>query len=65
MPVTAYETASGVGVLDPRTESLRVLRERQAARNAHGLLILLRGREELRGVSALADHLVDRVLWCA
>jgi hypothetical protein len=65
MPLTAYETAPGGEALDLRTEDIRVTRERQAARNAHGLLNLLREREELRGVSALADHLVDRVLWCA
>ncbi|MFN8190111.1 MAG: hypothetical protein U0R78_06635 [Nocardioidaceae bacterium] len=50
---------------EEKQERFVVLRERLVARNAEGLVRLLSDRDDLRGVSALADHLGDRVLWCA
>lgn len=40
-------------------------RERFALRQAHGLLMLLAEREDLRGVSAWADQRGDGLLWSA
>ncbi|MCB0905823.1 MAG: hypothetical protein KDB63_01745 [Nocardioidaceae bacterium] len=50
---------------EEKQERFVVLRERLVARNAEGLVRLLSDRDDLRGVSALADQLGDRVLWCA
>ncbi|MFT3873733.1 MAG: hypothetical protein QM714_14005 [Nocardioides sp.] len=50
---------------DDRLVVSLAMRERLEARNAEGLVRLLTDREELRGVSALADQLGDAVLWCA
>ncbi|MFN8196043.1 MAG: hypothetical protein U0R80_17405 [Nocardioidaceae bacterium] len=50
---------------DDRQDELQAMRERLEARHAEGLVRLLTGREDLRGVSLLADQLGDRVLWTA
>ena len=50
---------------DRRLEQIHAAREKQEARHAKGLLTLLNGRDDLRGVHALADMVGERVLWCA
>jgi hypothetical protein len=51
--------------LDRKLEAIRTAREKQEAKHAKGLLTLLNGRDDLRGVHALADMVGERVLWCA
>ncbi|CUR60658.1 conserved hypothetical protein [metagenome] len=50
---------------DRKLEQIHAARERQEAKHAKGLLTLLNGRDDLRGVHALADMVGERVLWCA
>ncbi|MGD9958588.1 hypothetical protein [Nocardioides sp.] len=50
---------------DRKLEQILAARERQEAKHAKGLLTLLNGRDDLRGVHALADMVGERVLWCA
>lgn len=51
--------------IDVQLDQLLAARENLAARHAQGLLTLLDGRDDLRGVYALADQMGDGVLWCA
>ena len=50
---------------DRKLEQIFAARERQEVRHVKGLLTLLGGRDDLRGVHALADMVGERVLWCA
>ena len=51
--------------LHPATE-LRVLhKERRRARNCHELTELFSGRDDLRGVSLVADFFADAARWSA
>lgn len=51
--------------LDERLDEVLAMRERMVARHAEGLVKLLTGRADLRGVHPLADQLGDGVLWSA
>jgi hypothetical protein len=50
---------------DSKLARVLAARDRQEARHAHGVMTLLHGRDDLRGVHALADMVGERVLWCA
>lgn len=68
MMVGSEHTIGGTGMdeeFDRKLEQILVARERLEAKHAQSLLTLLNGREDLRGVHALADLVGDGVLWCA
>ena len=46
-------------------ELLRLRRDRSRARHSAALGSLMTERDDLRGVYAVADHLVDAVRWSA
>jgi hypothetical protein len=50
---------------DRKLEQIRAARVRQEARHAKRVRALLENRTDLHGVHALADLVVERVLWCA
>ena len=50
---------------DHKLEQIRAARVRQEARHAKQVRALLESRTDLHGVHALADLVVERVLWCA
>jgi hypothetical protein len=50
---------------DRKLEKILAARVRQEARHTKRVRALLDTRTDLRGVHALADLVVERVLWCA
>jgi len=50
---------------DRKLEQILAARVRQEAGRSKRVLALLESRADLRGVHALADVVVERVLWCA
>ena len=53
------------GYFDRELEQILAARLWQEARRNKQMLKLLETRNDLRGVHALADGVIERVLWCA
>jgi hypothetical protein len=51
--------------IEHAVEQRRTKEQRRRARNSHGLSTLLAAREELSGVSPVADFFVESVRWTA
>jgi hypothetical protein len=51
--------------VEPTVEQRRIRQQRRQARSSRGLSTLLTDREELSGVSPVADFFVEYVRWTA
>ena len=51
--------------IEPVSKQRRAQQQRRRARNSQGLSVLLTQREDLTGVSSVADFFVESVRWSA